>query len=59
MNRGRKDVAGRRQHSGVSSVGGALLLGAAAGIFLPMPHRLIGLVMAFGAGVLSAPCPSS
>lgn len=32
--------------------GGALLLGAAAGIFLPMPHRLIGLVMAFGAGVL-------
>jgi len=32
--------------------GGALLLGAVAGIFLPMPRRLIGLIMAFGAGVL-------
>jgi zinc transporter, ZIP family len=34
-------------------VGGfALLLGAAAGLLWPIPRRVIGLVMAFGAGVL-------
>ncbi len=34
-------------------VGGAsLLLGALAGLYLPVPRRAIGLVMAFGAGVL-------
>lgn len=34
-------------------VGGAsLLLGAAAGLFLRIPQRTIGIVMAFGAGVL-------
>ena len=32
--------------------GGALLVGAVIGIFLPTPARLVGLVMAFGAGVL-------
>src|SRR4051794_23371226 len=32
--------------------GAALLLGAAAGYLAPVPRRLIGLVMAFGAGVL-------
>lgn len=32
--------------------GGALLIGAAAGIWLPASNRVIGLVMAFGAGVL-------
>ena len=32
--------------------GGALLLGAAAGIWLPVSNRLVGLVMGFGAGVL-------
>lgn len=32
--------------------GGALLVGAAAGIWLPVSNRLVGLVMGFGAGVL-------
>jgi ZIP family zinc transporter len=32
--------------------GGALLIGAAAGIWLPVSNRLVGLVMGFGAGVL-------
>lgn len=32
--------------------GAALLLGAAAGIWLRVSHRLVGLVMGFGAGVL-------
>jgi ZIP family zinc transporter len=32
--------------------GGALLLGAVAGIWLPVSNRLVGLVMGFGAGVL-------
>lgn len=32
--------------------GGALLFGALIGVFLPTPARLVGLVMAFGAGVL-------
>ena len=34
-------------------VGGtALLLGAVCGIFLPLSHRFIGLVLGFGTGVL-------
>ncbi len=32
--------------------GGALLIGAVAGIWLPVSNRVVGLVMAFGAGVL-------
>jgi ZIP family zinc transporter len=32
--------------------GGALLIGAAGGIYLPISHRVVGLVMAFGSGVL-------
>jgi ZIP family zinc transporter len=32
--------------------GAALLIGALLGIYLPVSARLIGLVMAFGAGVL-------
>ena len=32
--------------------GAALLLGAAAGLWLPVSNRLVGLVMGFGAGVL-------
>jgi len=32
--------------------GAALLLGAVVGIFLPIPGRIVGLVMAFGSGVL-------
>ncbi len=41
-------------------VGGvALLVGAVAGLRLPAGGRLIGLIMGFGAGVLTARCPSS
>ncbi len=32
--------------------GGALLVGALVGLFLPVPIRLVGLVMGFGVGVL-------
>jgi ZIP family zinc transporter len=32
--------------------GAALLLGAAVGVIWQVPHRIVGLVMAFGAGVL-------
>ncbi len=32
--------------------GAALLIGAVVGVFLPIPSRLIGLIMAFGSGVL-------
>jgi ZIP family zinc transporter len=32
--------------------GGALLIGALVGLFLPVPIRLVGLVMGFGVGVL-------
>jgi ZIP family zinc transporter len=32
--------------------GGALLVGAVIGIFLPVPGRVVGIVMAFGSGVL-------
>jgi hypothetical protein len=32
--------------------GAALLLGATVGVFWQVPHRIVGLVMAFGAGVL-------
>ena len=32
--------------------GAALLIGALLGVYLPVSSRLIGLVMAFGAGVL-------
>ena len=32
--------------------GGALIVGALAGIYLPASHRVVGLIMAFGVGVL-------
>lgn len=32
--------------------GGALLIGAVIGLYLPLPRRIIALVMAFGAGIL-------
>ena len=32
--------------------GSALLIGALAGWFLPMPRRVVASIMAFGAGVL-------
>lgn len=34
--------------------GGALILGALAGLWLPLSRRVIGLIMAFGSGVLIA-----
>lgn len=34
--------------------GGALVAGALAGLYLPTSHRFVGLVMAFGVGVLFA-----